>query len=95
MSDERSEERVKVDQVVILRQQYDKKFPETITEKRCTVDDPCGEDSCVWDDNKPDDCAIASKGTKKADCPHWKDYTWHLEYSPKEIWEWLEGRKAI
>jgi len=94
---ERSETKVAVDRVVILRHEYDERFPATITEKRCLVDDAhgYGEDSCVWDENKPEDCSIANRGTKKADCKHWRDFTWHLEYDPNEIWQWLEERKAI
>lgn len=73
--------------------EFFKQFPKTTSgEFACFADCSNGE-PCVWDDNRPEDCAIASKGIKKLDCKEWKkapDYD--NCYSPTEIWEWVSPK---
>jgi len=83
-----------LDAIVILRKRFRKENPATYKEMCCIVDDSYGEPSCVWDENKPEDCRYASKGIKKGDCKYWVSKTRDNEYSDNDVWSWLE-KKAI
>ena len=75
----------------ISKEVFFKEFPEYVnTGYGCHVDDIGGTEGCVWDENRPEDCSIASKGVKKCDCEYWIDDTQPAFYTPDEIWEWLE-----
>jgi len=76
-----------------LHDDFYETFPvETDTGHACFIDSIHGDDNCVWDDNKPEDCSVASSGVEKDKCPHWKPTSIPAMYHSDDIWKWLELR---
>jgi hypothetical protein len=76
-----------------FKKEFFENFPEeTKQEYACFADCSNGE-PCVWDNDRPEDCTIASKGTKKKDCPQWKlGPVYDIPYFSSDIWNWLDPK---
>lgn len=83
---------IPLDTIVMLQKQFRKENPATYKEKCCIVDDSYGEPTCVWDDNKPEDCTYASKGIKKNECEFWISKARRNEYFDDDVWGWLKKK---
>lgn len=81
---------IPLDTIVMLRKKFNEENPATYKEMCCVVDDSNGELSCVWDENKPGDCTVASKGTKKSQCKYWVAKERYNNYFDVDVWGWLE-----
>lgn len=82
--------------LVSLHAEFLARFPAERSEFRCFIDNPDGDDTCVWDaDNDYDpehDCVQSEKGIKKADCNEWKQILISDRYDPDELWEWVNTK---
>ena len=80
---------------MISKIKFFEKFPTTkkLPDFCDVLNDP-EHQSCVWDENKPEDCSYASEGIRKADCKYWRtDVNVPNIVDQSEIWAWIEQQQ--